>query len=141
MVYQKSRLPSAAARASFSNMRYCTTQDRTLHLPPVPASIPRRSGAPSAPRQRAARGESRPSDAASNGRKDNVSIVYDELRGLIVWGQLPPGARIAERAVAERLGLSRTPVRSGLPRLQQEGFVAAVGRGAGQGLVAAPLAG
>lgn len=105
----------------------------------MPPSIPRRSGAPSAPRQRAARGESRPSDAPSNGRKDNVSIVYDELRGLIVWGQLPPGARIAERAVAERLGLSRTPVRSALHRLQQEGFVASVGRGADQRLIVAPL--
>jgi DNA-binding GntR family transcriptional regulator len=68
-----------------------------------------------------------------------VSLVYDELRGLIVWGQLPPGARIAERAVAERLGLSRTPVRSALHRLQQEGFVASVGRGADQRLIVAPL--
>jgi DNA-binding GntR family transcriptional regulator len=76
---------------------------------------------------------------ASNGRSDNVSLVYDELRGLIVWGQLPPGARIAERAVADRLGLSRTPVRSALHRLQQEGFVASVGRGADQRLIVAPL--
>jgi GntR family transcriptional regulator of vanillate catabolism len=79
--------------------------------------------------------------AASNGRSDNVSRVYDELRGLIVWGQLPPGARIAERAVAERLGLSRTPVRSALHRLQQEGFVASAGRGADQRLIVAPLTG
>jgi DNA-binding GntR family transcriptional regulator len=76
---------------------------------------------------------------ASNGRSDNVSLVYDELRELIVWGQLPPGARIAERAVAERLGLSRTPVRSALHRLQQEGFVASSGRGADQRLIVAPL--
>jgi DNA-binding GntR family transcriptional regulator len=76
---------------------------------------------------------------ASNGRSDNVSLVYDELRELIIWGQLPPGARIAERAVAERLGLSRTPVRSALHRLQQEGFVASSGRGAEQRLIVAPL--
>jgi DNA-binding GntR family transcriptional regulator len=68
-------------------------------------------------------------------------LVYDELRELIVWGQLPPGARIAERAVAERLGLSRTPVRSALHRLQQEGFVASSGRGAEQRLIVAPLTG
>ena len=68
-----------------------------------------------------------------------MSRVYEELRGLIVWGHLPPGARIAERAVAERLGLSRTPVRSALHRLQQEGFVSSVGRGQDQRLIVAPL--
>ena len=68
-----------------------------------------------------------------------MSRVYQELRGLIVWGHLPPGARIAERAVAERLGLSRTPVRSALHRLQQEGFVSSVGRGQDQRLIVAPL--
>jgi len=65
--------------------------------------------------------------------------VYHELRGLIVSGQLPPGARIAERAVADRLGLSRTPVRSALHRLQQEGFVDSYGRGGDQRLVVTPL--
>jgi DNA-binding GntR family transcriptional regulator len=65
--------------------------------------------------------------------------VYEELRGLIVWGQLPPGARIAERTVADQLGLSRTPVRSALHRLQQEGFVASNGRGRDQRLIVTPL--
>ena len=76
---------------------------------------------------------------ADEARSDTVSRVYQELRGLIVWGHLPPGARIAERAVAERLGLSRTPVRSALHRLQQEGFVSSVGRGQDQRLIVAPL--
>jgi DNA-binding GntR family transcriptional regulator len=70
---------------------------------------------------------------------DNVSRVYEELRALIVSGQLPPGARIAERAVAARMGLSRTPVRSALHRLQQEGFVAPVGRAGDQRLIVTPL--
>jgi DNA-binding GntR family transcriptional regulator len=77
--------------------------------------------------------------ADADTRSDTVSRVYQELRGLIVWGHLPPGARIAERAVAERLGLSRTPVRSALHRLQQEGFVSSVGRGQDQRLIVAPL--
>ena len=81
----------------------------------------------------------RPADAAADDRSDSVSRAYDQLRGLIVSGQLPPGARIAERAVAERLGLSRTPVRSALHRLQQEGFVDSYGRGNEQRLVVAPL--
>ena len=72
-------------------------------------------------------------------RDDNVSRVYQELRTLIVSGQLPPGARIAERAVVERLGLSRTPVRSALHRLQQEGFVASSGIGRDQRLIVTPL--
>lgn len=72
-------------------------------------------------------------------RSDTISRVYQELRELIVWGHLPPGARIAERAVAERMGLSRTPVRSALHRLQQEGFVSSIGRGQDQRLIVAPL--
>jgi DNA-binding GntR family transcriptional regulator len=65
--------------------------------------------------------------------------VYHELRALIVSGQLPPGGRIAERAVVDRLGSSRTPVRSALHRLQQEGFVASSGIGRDQRLIVTPL--
>ena len=68
-----------------------------------------------------------------------MSHVYQQLRELIVTGQLPPGARIAERAVVARMGLSRTPVRSALHRLQQEGFVASVGRAGDQRLIVTPL--
>lgn len=70
---------------------------------------------------------------------DHVSRVYRQLRELIVTGQLPPGARIAERAVVARMGSSRTPVRSALHRLQQEGFVASVGRSGDQRLIVTPL--
>lgn len=56
-----------------------------------------------------------------------------------MWGQLPPGSRISERIIAERLGLSRTPVRSALHRLEQEGFVASVGQGRERRLIVAPL--
>jgi len=68
-----------------------------------------------------------------------VSRVYTELRSLIISGQLPPGARVAERAVVERMGSSRTPVRSALHRLQQEGFVASTGLGRDQRLIVTPL--
>jgi DNA-binding GntR family transcriptional regulator len=70
---------------------------------------------------------------------DNVTRVYNELHTLIVSGQLPPGTRIAERAVVARMGLSRTPVRSALHRLHQEGFVASVGRAGDQRLIVTPL--
>jgi DNA-binding GntR family transcriptional regulator len=49
--------------------------------------------------------------------------VYARLRDLIVQGLLSPGSRIIETEIATRLGVSRTPVREALQRLQQEGFV------------------
>ena len=49
--------------------------------------------------------------------------VYVRLRDLIVQGLLSPGSRIIETDIATRLGVSRTPVREALQRLQQEGFV------------------
>jgi len=104
----------------------------------VPTPVPQRSrsGRPAAPLHAARANGARPSE---DDRSDSVWRVYQELRGLIIAGQLPPGARIAERAVSARLGLSRTPVRSALHRLQQEGFVASYGRGRDQRLAVTPL--
>lgn len=76
---------------------------------------------------------------AAEPRLDHVSSAYQELRRIIIWGQLPPGARVSERIVADRLKLSRTPVRSALHRLEQEGFVTALGAGRERRLVVAPL--
>jgi DNA-binding GntR family transcriptional regulator len=50
---------------------------------------------------------------------------YERLRELIVRGRLAPGGRLIETEVARRLGISRTPVREALRRLQQEGYVRA----------------
>lgn len=50
-------------------------------------------------------------------------LVYQKLRGLIVRGQLAPGARLVETEVAQRLGVSRTPVRGALQRLVREGYI------------------
>jgi DNA-binding GntR family transcriptional regulator len=113
----------------------CAPRHRPVSLAAVPTSAPRRPARKSGSPPTAVVSAS----SAANARPDTVSRVYQELRGLIVWGHLPPGARIAERAVAERLGLSRTPVRSALHRLQQEGFVSSVGRGQDQRLIVAPL--
>lgn len=49
--------------------------------------------------------------------------VYSRLRDLIVQGLVAPGSRIVETEIANRLGVSRTPVREALQRLQQEGYV------------------
>lgn len=50
-------------------------------------------------------------------------LAYRQLREAIVHGRLAPGSRIVETDVAERLGISRTPVRAALQRLHQEGYI------------------
>jgi len=45
------------------------------------------------------------------------------LREMILGGDLPPGTRITELGMVERLGVSRTPVRASLIRLQEEGLL------------------
>jgi len=56
-------------------------------------------------------------------RGERPLVVYEQLRDLIVHGHLAPGSRIVESDVAGRLGVSRTPVRGALQRLQQEGYI------------------
>src|SRR5207244_8598966 len=77
--------------------------------------------------------------AARSARGDRIARAYQQLRELIVWGRLAPGSRVIESDIAERLGVSRTPVRSALHRLQQEGYIVGVGRGSEQRLTVAPL--
>lgn len=56
-------------------------------------------------------------------RPDRPKQVYEQLRGLIVTGRLAPGSRLVETDIATRFGVSRTPVRGALQRLQQEGYI------------------
>lgn len=65
--------------------------------------------------------------------------VYARLRDLIVQGSLAPGSRIVETEIAARLGVSRTPVREALQRLQQEGFVMGAPGAQQSRLTVAPL--
>lgn len=51
------------------------------------------------------------------------------LRELILAGEFPVGSRILEIPLAERLGVSRTPVRAALMRLEQEGLLETVRSG------------
>jgi DNA-binding GntR family transcriptional regulator len=60
---------------------------------------------------------------ANSRKRARPQEVYEQLRALIVDGRLAPGTRIVETDVATRLGVSRTPVRGALQRLQQEGYV------------------
>jgi DNA-binding GntR family transcriptional regulator len=49
--------------------------------------------------------------------------VYETLRNAIVSVQLEPGLSVSEHELAQRLGVSRTPVREALIRLSEEGLV------------------
>ena len=49
--------------------------------------------------------------------------VAEALRDLIVTGQLPEGTPLVQRDLAERLGVSQTPVRLGLVELERVGLV------------------
>lgn len=55
-------------------------------------------------------------------RKRAISLK-EELEQEIVTGQLPPGARLEEMGLAERFGVSRTPVREALNQLASIGLV------------------
>ena len=50
-------------------------------------------------------------------------VVFKTLRQAILTGELQPGERLMEITLANRLGVSRTPVREAIHKLEQEGLV------------------
>ena len=50
-------------------------------------------------------------------------VVFENLREAIVEGRLKPGQRLMEVQLAEQLGVSRTPVREAIRKLELEGLV------------------
>ena len=56
-------------------------------------------------------------------RGEGARLVYDTLRDEILNLTLPPGAAIDEIGLAERLSMSRTPIREALVRLAGEGLI------------------
>ncbi len=50
--------------------------------------------------------------------------AYQQLKSLITTGEYPPGTFLSENMLASRLGMSKTPVRSAIERLEAAGFVA-----------------
>src|SRR5690606_22516201 len=49
--------------------------------------------------------------------------VISELRDLVLSGELQPGERVIELQFAERLGVSRTPLRIAMAELEKEGLL------------------
>lgn len=55
-------------------------------------------------------------------------VVFNTLRKAILTGQLKPGDRLMEVHLAKRLGVSRTPIREAIHKLEQEGLVTMIPR-------------
>ena len=55
-------------------------------------------------------------------------VVFNTLREAILHGELQPGERLMEISLANRLGVSRTPVREAIRKLELEGLVIMVPR-------------
>lgn len=60
----------------------------------------------------------RPGNDGSAGER-----AYQGIRDCIIEGRCPPGTMLAEASLAADLGVSRTPVRTALARLQDEGWI------------------
>ncbi|HYE81398.1 MAG TPA: GntR family transcriptional regulator [Clostridia bacterium] len=50
-------------------------------------------------------------------------VVFESVRGAILSGILKPGERLMEVQLAEKLGVSRTPIREAIRKLELEGLV------------------
>ena len=55
-------------------------------------------------------------------------VVFNTLRQAILRGELAPGERLMEIQLAERLGVSRTPIREAIRKLELEGLVLMIPR-------------
>jgi DNA-binding GntR family transcriptional regulator len=71
---------------------------------------------PATPRRPAAK-------TAAPVHRSRGELVYAQLKQDVANFKLVPGDRFTENEISERLGVSRTPVREALLRLQQEGYV------------------
>jgi DNA-binding GntR family transcriptional regulator len=65
-----------------------------------------------------------------------ADLAYERLTDALLSGELAPGDRLVQDALAVRLGISRTPVREALQRMEREGTIRA---GEGRGYVVPDL--
>lgn len=99
-----------------------TTERRRRSGDPVATGTPLASNAPA--------GKIREKDDSAFRDASRADFVYSQVRDAIQDGVYPQGTRIREEEVARDLGVSRTPVREGLRRLESHGLLElAPGRG------------
>jgi DNA-binding GntR family transcriptional regulator len=95
-----------------------------------------RKGKLPAAKGRQARTSKRPAKAQHG---TSLVTAFRDIRELIVHGKMSPGTWIVESDVAERLNMSRTPVRAAIQRLQREGYIVEHRNVAKSRMVVAPL--
>jgi DNA-binding GntR family transcriptional regulator len=59
---------------------------------------------------------------SSDGSRTLSQVAYDAVRAMILSGTVRPGERLAERELARRIQVSRTPLREALSRLERDGL-------------------
>ncbi len=62
---------------------------------------------------------------------DNPNLrgqTYKILKNMIITREIPPGKKICEETLAQEIGVSRTPIREALCRLEHEGIVKSIAR-------------
>jgi len=63
-------------------------------------------------------------------KKENLgNQVFEQIKQMIVRGEIPAGKRIIESELAESMGISRTPVREAVHKLGAEGFLKPLPKG------------
>lgn len=60
---------------------------------------------------------------------NQAEVAYRRLRERLISGHYHPGDRLTELGICDDLGMSRTPIREALRRLQSDGLVTSTGRG------------
>lgn len=55
-------------------------------------------------------------------------VVFNTLRQAILRGEMEPGERLMEIQLAQKLGVSRTPIREAIRKLELEGLVIMIPR-------------
>ena len=65
------------------------------------------------------------SDQARTRDGQDVALAYSNFREAILQGDIRPGEVITQQQVADRIGISRTPLREAIRILQHEGLVKA----------------
>jgi GntR family transcriptional regulator of vanillate catabolism len=71
-----------------------------------------------------------PKNAEPQGATSSQAVKAQlRLREMVLAGELAGGARIAELSIVQKLGVSRTPIRAALMRLEQEGLLESLPNG------------
>lgn len=60
---------------------------------------------------------------SSNNSRTAHQQSYETLRDMILNGTIPQGTKLVEEKLATQLGVSRTPIRESIRKLEQEGLI------------------